>query len=136
MKPVQVAVALRHIAAKLEASERPDRTLVVSALQRVLAAMAPGVTFYIDWEGRGYSPEDMQADIDAMRSRLGEGPVFSGASIEFDGHFFSAQPLVGSQILKIRGGVVSDGSAYDAPDITWTEHANWDVLVTDLQLFT
>ena len=44
MKPTQVAAALRHIAAKIDNSRNPDKTLVARELKRVINIIATDVT--------------------------------------------------------------------------------------------
>jgi len=44
MKPSQLAIQLRRIASKIEASKNPDRTLVARDLKRTLAALAAGAS--------------------------------------------------------------------------------------------
>ncbi|TFG81741.1 MAG: hypothetical protein E4G74_03710 [Erysipelotrichales bacterium] len=140
MKPSELSARLRRMANNIDRSidnsVRPDRTRVSHELKSVLAAMTrtANTGFYVDWEGRGYTPESMNTDIAMMKEKLGEGPIYSGSSEDFSGHFFSASPNKGypgreggvGQVTKIRGGQTSGDMDYATDKITWTKHSDWD----------
>ena len=92
MKPSQVAATLRGIASKIEASKNPDRNLVARDLKRIVAEVvaAPAAisenenmnvtSFYVDWEGRGYTHDRLQKDLEIMKKSIGNGPIYAGST--------------------------------------------------------
>jgi hypothetical protein len=96
-------------------------------------AQVADTSFYVDWEGRGYSPQMMQMDIDTMKSALGNGPIYSGGSAEFIGQYFSSAPALGN-LTYLRGGQTGPGDQYEAADIQWEQFPNWDALIQQYEL--
>jgi monomeric isocitrate dehydrogenase len=78
MKPSDLSKSLRQIAAKIDASKRPDRVLVARDLKRVLVAMDDaGVLVNF----RAYDNTYVSSDviIDTL-SKSPSGPVWAGIS--------------------------------------------------------
>ncbi len=111
--------------------------------ERVASKTSPGHNgIYVDWEGRGYGPDHMRADIDLMKEFLGDGLVYEGAVGDFEGHFFNNKPDLGPAVTTIRGGRTYYNEEFleglkaslEASPAKMRQHASWEDLVKALQL--
>ena len=70
MKPSQLSATLRHIAAKIDNSKRPDRTLVARELKRVVAAVSGEYGNTKEVEEALYGKSGAETDPDMQGSSI------------------------------------------------------------------
>ena len=132
-------LSLRRIAAAIQASKNPDRRLVARDLKKIISILLnkpKSETFYVDWEGRGYTSDLMKSDIQIMKKTIGEGPIYAGSIDDFTGEYFSSTGGPIENLIILRGGLKNtDSSPFMRDNVLWRKFSNWDELINEFQLF-
>lgn len=92
-------------------------------------------SFYVDWEGRGYTFDRFKKDFHIMKAALGEGPIFTGSSEDHDvGQFFSNSETLTNTRWLCGGEQQVDPGEFDGEEIYWSKYDTWEQLFEDMPI--
>ncbi len=96
-------------------------------------------SYYVDWEGRGYTPEMWAKDRATLVHMIGDGPFFAGGATGLDqGYFFAITDRPADEaVLELRGGQKHthdpDVLRQERDTVRWQRFADWAAFEKTMQ---